>query len=373
MRQAWLALLVLMVAATDAHAVKARDCSCPERIVLPERSLRDSTAVPTNAKIWIIGTAGAVHRPTRVSPDDLLSVHVIDRELGAHAHVRDDALGVDFVTLDQRDDTPPAAPSDVMISLVADDFGHVTTLKLFGRFDADTALVRIDVHDSFGVVSYLTRPRLLHLCNPGFLVMGDSASIEVRALDLAGNESAPFATTTEIAHSTESTRTCSEHRMMATDYDVFTSRHRCGQILVLYAFFYGLFLLCWAAFVAGRAGLAKRYPPVPVSLLVAESVTTRQLRWYALWAAMQMVGVIGLAAADYEGIAIMLAPFAVATLVRLALAHRVRRLLERPGATAVRRGRWLVVASVDGGAKLLASNRKFVQAARAAIPKSIAR
>jgi hypothetical protein len=148
---------------------------------------------------------------------------------------------------------------------------------------------------------------------------------------------------------------------------------RCGMIVVVYAFFYGIFLLCWAAFVAGRAGLVKRYPPQPVSLLVAEGVTTRQLRWYALWATMQVVGVIGLSAADSDGLAIMLAPFAFTTLVRLALARRVRRMLERADTTAARHGRWLVVTSPDASAKLWASNQDFVQAARAGIPRSIAR
>jgi hypothetical protein len=374
MRQPWLALMVVMGMATSAHAIKVPPCSCPARVVLPERSPLDITAVPTNAKVWILEDGlGAVHRPTRVPPDDLLSVRVIDHERGPHAHVRDDKLGIDFVTLEQRDDTPPTAPADVTISLVADAFGHVTTLKLFGRFDADTALVRVDIRDSLGVVSHLTTPDRLFLCAPGFLVMDDSVSVEVHALDIAGNESAPFVTTTEIAHSTKAESPCSEHRSTAIDDGGFTSTDRCGEIVVVYAFLYGIFLLCWAAFVAGRAGLVKRYPPEPVPLLVAECVTTRQLRWYALWAAMQVVGVIGLSAADSDGLAIMLAPFAFTTLVRLALARRVRRMLERAGTTAARHGRWLVVTSPDGSAKLWASNQDFVQAARAGIPRSIAR
>ncbi len=374
MRQAWLALMVVMATVTNARAEKMAPCRCAPRVVLPERSPGDTTAVPANAKIWVLDNKlGAVHRPTRVPPDDLFSVQVIDRQLGPRTHVRDDELGLDFVTLDQRDDMPPAAPSAVLIALVADDFGRVTILNVLGRFDADTALVRIDIHDGLGVVSYLAAPDQLFICSPGFVVSGNSVRIEVRALDIAGNESAPFATTTEVKRSSEAARPCSTQPPAASDDEVFTSSHRCGEIYVFYAFFYFIFLLCWAAFVAGRGGLVKRYPPEPVSLLVAEGVTTRQLRWYALWAAMQVVGLIGLSAADADGLAVMLAPFAFTTLVRLALARRVRRLLERPDTTAARHGRWLVVTARDGRAKLWASNQDYVQAARAAIPQSIAR
>src|SRR4029079_6568342 len=76
----------------------------------------------------------------------------------------------------------------------------ITSLMLSGQFDGDTALVRLDIDDGWGVVSFLTTAgQLRFLCAPGFFVTSEEVKVDVRAIGLAGNASAPFTTTITIS------------------------------------------------------------------------------------------------------------------------------------------------------------------------------
>ena len=54
--------------------------------------------------------------------------------------------------------------------------------------------MRIDIRDDAGIVSMMLSPQRLELIDPGFWLAGRILTVEIRSIDLAGNESTPFIT-----------------------------------------------------------------------------------------------------------------------------------------------------------------------------------
>jgi hypothetical protein len=120
-----------------------------------------------------------------------------------------------------------------------------------------------------------------------------------------------------------------------------------------------------------RRVTAKRHPAEPVSLLEAEAVARRLIRWQVIWSAMLIAATIGVVYRVDDDLWIVFAPFLFSALGKLFLHHRALRLLDTPDTDAARRGNWLVVTSLRDSVMVRASDSDFVQARREAVPRSI--
>jgi hypothetical protein len=355
MRLSWLVLVGLVVLAGHAHARALPDptCACPTRLVLPERG---TAAVPPNARSWVVEAHGAVHYPARVPADQLMGVTATDDS--------------SIATRSDRDDVPPAAPRNVTIAIESTGgYADVESIALQGDFDPDTALVRIDIDDGSGVVSMLTTPWRLNLCEPGFQLASRFVTVEVRSIDLAGNESAPHVTRRITAVPGDEAERL--HCSLGSEYP--ERHHRCGTIFIAY-FVIGipiLFVLLLVLLVRGT--VAKRHVAEELSRLVADGVVRRLLRWNVVWAAMLVGGAIGMNAAGSDAIPAGLSVLIMTALYRLHRTRQIQRMLEHPAAVATRRGPWLFVETPERVSKLRASNADFEQAKRTGVPTSIAR
>lgn len=350
MRRWWLALFMVMMVAGTARAIRPVECACPARVVLPHRG---ANGVPTNTKVWVLGPEG---------------LEILSPNLDPGAHYHDADRGVVFTTGASRDDVAPEAPRDVHVTIAGHGADEIVidSVALYGMYAPDTALVRVEIVQNGWAEVLTTTADRLFLCEPTLRLRPGSASITIRAIDLAGNESEPYMTTTNVLVTNEFTRSCSG----PVDHGHESHAHR---LLPLGVLLIGLALIGGLVFLAVRRASKKYGPGEPLSLLVAEGVTRRLLRWFVLWSAMQIAAVLGLFAAGATALPVGIAAATTVTLLRIANARRLLRLLDRPGALAVRRGRKLTVVAGTASASLRASNQDFVQAERAAIPTTIAR
>ena len=195
MRRSWLVLAVLVVAAGDAHA-KRVSCACPTVVTVPERGAAN---VPTNAKLWSFGSPG----PHRYMTSDGVEIPNVQTEapfLQPNQPYKNDGWMMDFTTGNGPDEVAPAAPTDIYASITTSAMdAHVDALSISARLPDDAALVRIDLRDTAGItMRLLTTPRRMYLCQPsGFVITPGKVHVEIRALDLAGNQSPPVATEIE--------------------------------------------------------------------------------------------------------------------------------------------------------------------------------
>jgi hypothetical protein len=370
-------IVVLVAVRAEAHAqtrIRASTkltCACPAEVRVPERG---ATGLPANAKLWRIDRFGAVHYPTRVPTRQLMGVHVRDRVPA---------------TAGEPDTNAPAAPRDVTVTMWARGWSasplsttswmSIAGLSIDAFHDDDVALVRIDIRDDHGIVSLLTTPDRALLCDADFYVTRDDAIVEVRAIDLAGNESEPTTIGVVIGPASLHEYTCtpggarySEPCRREHDDRAGCVQHRkvYGDRAGILIGCYVLFLLGWMTLVGVRGGRMLTYPVEPIGRLIAEGVAHRMLRWYVTSTAMLVLGSVGLYAAGASAAPWVLAPLGVAAIVRLLRARRLQRLLEDPQAVTVRREKWLVVQTPGEMAKLRATNADFVEAARSGIPRS---
>jgi hypothetical protein len=180
--------------AVDARADRV-ECACPKQIRLPGR---DAVNVPLNTKAWTLGPYF----------EDLTVRELPKLEAGQRF---EDAEGFQFTTGNVRDERAPATPADVHVSIVASkthphDPAWLDKLTLFGRYDADTAFVRIEFEGEIqadwsghGTAVVYTVPSRLYLCIPGQLAIPSwDVTVRIIAVDLAGNESAPFVTKAKV-------------------------------------------------------------------------------------------------------------------------------------------------------------------------------
>jgi hypothetical protein len=366
MRQAWLVLAMLTVSVSDA-AAKHVSCSCPSVVTVPERG---ATNVPLNAKLWSFGSPGP-HTYTTSDGTVIPNVRVEAPQLQPNQPYKNDGWIMDFTTSGETDDIAPAAPLQVYASIMANADGTVDAISVSAGLTHDTALVRVDVRDASGAVArLLTTPRRMFLCQPGLRIAPGKLTVEVRALDVAGNQSPPA--TTDITSST----------LRGPDPDLDCSaggsryeRRRHGHGFEVFLLLLGVpaFLLSWLVIVLVRRAGVKRHLAESISLLEAEAIARRLSRWQVLWSgALIGVAIAMQFARDLNDLAILLVPFIFSSVGQLFLQRRALSLLDAPNCDAVRRGPWLVVSSLRDSVTVRASDTDFVVAKRSSIPKSVA-
>jgi hypothetical protein len=377
MRHAWLVLTALMIFVGEADA-KRVSCTCPTEITLPERG---ATGVPINTKIWKVHTIAAVNNAARFPATALQGVQSFANDLPPNAEFRLDQVGVQFTTSGVRDDKPPVPPNGVYVSLVSagspvPGMGfRIASLTTYGLYDEDTALVRVDIRDELGVTTLLTTPGRVYLCDPNLYVTTDHVEIEVRAVDLAGNESVPFIVATDVVHTPQAEPTCPSTSIGTAAHDEEYRRHRHHhghgfEILLLFLLF-PCGLIAWLVIVLVRRASINRTLAEPVSLLAAEAVVRRLIRWQVIWSAMLIAGTLAVTTGIDDDLWIFFVPWLFSSFGQLWLQRRALRLLDRPETDAVRRGRWLVVTTLKSSVTVRAADIDFVVGNRRAIPTSV--
>jgi hypothetical protein len=253
--------------------------------------------------------------------------------------------------------------------------GSVEALSVSSQLPSDTAIVRIDIRDSTGTVSrLLTTPTRLFMCQPGLRVTPGRLFVEVRALDLAGNQSEPIGT------AIDSTPLAAPDPDLECRFGQFSHEdqghhhHGHGMEILLFVLVLPACFIGWLVMIVVRRATIKRHLAEPISLLQAEAIARRLIRWQVIWSAM----LIGTAIAmqfdrGVNDLAIFLVPFILSSLGQLFLQRSALSLLDRPEADAARRGPWLVVTTLRDSVTVRASDIDFVIAKRSSIPTSVAK
>ncbi|HEY5928608.1 MAG TPA: hypothetical protein VIV11_43280 [Kofleriaceae bacterium] len=372
MRHGWLAVCVLGVASTIGGDAVAKHvaCDCPAVLTLPERG---ATNVPTNAKLWSFGSPGP-HIYRAHDGAEIPNVQVEAPVLQPNQPYKNDGWMMDFTTGAGPDDVAPTAPTDLYASVATLIGGDVEALSISARLPTDTALVRIDLRDASGAIARLvTTPRRLFLCQPGLRITPGKVFVEIRALDLAGNESPPLGA--EITSTTLASNDPALDCMHGGDaHEHHRHRHGHGFEILFFVILVPITLIVWVVAVIVRRIFVKRHLAESISLLEAEALARRLIRWQAVWSAMLVGTAVAMQfARDINDLWILLAPFIFSSVGQLFLQQRALRLLDRPEADAVRRGPWLVVTTLHSSITVRASDADFVAAKRSSIPKSVAK
>lgn len=370
MHRRWLALLALAFVATStgsAGAERAARCACPDRLVLPEPG---ATNVPRNTRLWVLDHTGAPGS----GPTSLTSSPIPGEPRAYLAPNTEYSLDGTRFTTGVVDETPPAVPANVTASILVmaqpTEYMPVDAVTLWGDYDADTALVKVDLWDGQRETTFYTTPKRLYLCSPGVSIRPGSIRMTIRAIDLAGNESAPLTTIVESAISTgvsATTEDCGEGPRQ------YSERHfRCGTgdvAIFLLITVVALGLLIGIVVVRLlRGAKLRRTPPVDVGLIVAESVVRTIMRGDLVASALGLIATGVALTCEARPLGFVLGMFPLISLSSWGTCRVALHRLARQGASAERRGRWLIVRDVSGESRIRASKRVFRAAARAALP-----
>jgi hypothetical protein len=364
MRHSWLVLATLLVCAGEVDA-KHVSCACPAVVTLPERGATD---VPLNAKLWSFGSPGP-HTFTASDGAVIPNVQVESVTLNANDTYKNADWMMDFTTSGDTDATAPAPPSLIYASVVTLADGSIEALSVSGQLPNDAALVRIDLRDATGAIArVMTTPSRLFLCQPELRVTPGKLTVEIRALDLAGNQSGPASTIIDT--------TPSWNRDPDLDCNASTGREHHyprghGFEILLFVLVVPAGLIAWLIIVIVRRVTVNRHLAEPISLLAAEEVARRLIRWQVVWSAMLVIATFAVMRGIDDQFWIFFAPWLFSSFGKLFLQQRALRLLDRPETDAVRRGPWLVVTSLRDSVTVRASDSDFVVAKRRAIPKSV--
>lgn len=377
MRRSWLVLPLLLTFAAglfarDAHAIEPRRCACPQRIVLPSLG---ETNVPLNTKLWVLDHSGApgsgstnlnVSTVEGVAPGTLLAPNTEYAPEGTR-----------FTTGSEPDTTPPAAPAEVSVSILAmsqpAEYMPIDSMMLYGIYDDDTALVRVDLFDGRRASTFYTTPSRLYVCAPGVSIAPGKIRVTVTALDLAGNASPPFTTevTAEVGTGgpTITSDDCGERPRGA---GLRPEHFRCGNgsmalLLLIPVLAIGLLIGIVVVQLIRNARI-RRTPPVEVGLLVAEAVVRMMLRGHLVASALGSVAIGVSLAFGSDGLALALAVIPFMGLSHALSCKLALRRLEHQGASAERRDTWLIVSDVSGKTRIRANERIFRGAVRAVLP-----
>jgi hypothetical protein len=359
MRHVWLAALVVVAFVGTAEA-KHVSCTCPTATTVPEQGV---AFLPANAKRWQLQGVGAVHYSTRPALADIVGLTI--------SPIADDPATENPIPADT---IAPEAPRDLSFSIGANAPSYrfsgpqspQVTIAAFGRYDNETVLVRIDIHDRDGVVTLLTTPRRLYLCEPGLIINGDKVDIEVRSIDAAGNESAPFTATVDVITTAGSENSCGNPGIHEHEH-----HHGHGFEILFLLMLFPAGLIAWLVVVLVRRASIKRQLAEPLSLLAAEAVVRRLLRWQIVWSVMLLAGTLLTVAYIDDDYWIFFAPFLFSSFGQVFLQRRALSLLDRPEADAARRGQWLVVTTLKDSAAVRAADIDFVVANKRGIPTSV--
>ncbi len=370
MHRRWLGLVALVVVATfasPASAVAKRvTCACPARVVLPAFG---ATNVPINTKVWVLDHTGAPG-----SAATSLRAFPVLGEPALEPNTEYSPDGTRFTTGTARDTTPPAIPAGVTVGISVTsqpaEYMPIDAISLWGTYDADTALIKVDLWDGQRETTlYTTRDRTF-VCAPGVSIRPGTIRVTIRAIDLAGNESPPFQTTAAATASAgvgATTEYCGEGPRQGAD------RHfRCGTgsfalLLVIPVVVIGLLIGLVIVRLVRNAKI-RRTPPVAVGLLVAEAVVRMMLRGHLVTSALGFIAIGVSVALDSRGLGFALAVIPFLGLSNALTCKLALRRLDRQGSTAERRDTWLIVSDVTGETRLRSNERVFRAAVRAALP-----
>lgn len=352
---------VLAALAPRADAKRAPECTCPTQMVLPQRG---ATGLPSNAKLWTIDQTSTLEYDAMDTHRHVITMHSESR-----VPARDDDLTLDG----DADHEPPSAPRGVNVSISTAYYGNDTqieTLSAWGDFDPDTAIVEIRLWDDATEVTLYTTPRRLYLCRLFIPIGATPLRVSVRAIDIAGNISPPYETTTDPQLDPERPDPSTQ-----CDGGYHSHHHGHGFEILGLIFLWLILLLCWLVYLLGRRAVAKRGLAEDVPVLAAEEIIRRLLRWQVVWTSMLAIAIFGLYAVDDDMalVSVMLAPVGVVAFCRLIVVHYASRLLQRGEASAVRYGRWLCVQTLRDSQLVRASDADFVAGKRASLPRSVAR
>lgn len=356
----WLVVATVGVLSGTAIAKREPACTCRAAVTLPRQGATD---VPTNARFWTIPATGITD-----TPDQPIQRY----ELAAHTAYELNAQQLSFTTGAGRDDTPPTSPGvgSLSIDLAPGAFNGrrtVAGMHISGMFDDDTAIVRITITDGDQRVVYYTTPHAMSVCDPGFTLSGKDVDVQIVAIDLAGNESAPAVAYAEPLEEAYYRPTChDEHHT------------RCGTPLVALIYLgpvIGLVaIILLVVVIAVRSSRSRAHSeaePLAIAsaLYLARAVRLRAHVWLGV-----VLGSMAIATVD-DG-ALVLAFFASPILVWLAIrsvarwaqASRFLRLLGYDGVSAEVHGDRVTIV-VGGKVAFLRASPKLVDnAKRNALP-----
>jgi len=273
----WVALaMVVALAGTALAKYQPPDCSCIDHDVLPRPGAVD---VPTNARLWIFGEGPTVG----AAPDQPIRTYPLE----PHTHYDLSNGHTSFTTGEGPDRTPPVEPGIGGVTIAVGE-GRVQNIQVNGTFDADTAVVRIELAGTTDRLTFYTPANHVSLCDPRFAVTPGSYTVTITAIDLAGNESDPV-TLTAATTPASGFMSCVSHEPRGT---VFVG------ILV----FAPLVLALGAAFLLLRAARARSAARARASrepfALPATEYLARAVRLHALFVLTCIAGSAAVATVD---------------------------------------------------------------------------
>jgi hypothetical protein len=326
MGRLWLVLAFIAALAEIASADREQVCTCRRDVTLPRQG---ATGVPTNARLWRFIGLGVVGTPSQ-----RIQVY----ELAPHTTYELTSPQLRFTTGDGPDDAPPAQPTVTGVTITVhgtNDIGGgpATLLHLAATFDADTAVVRIEIDDHASHTTLYTTPDDLSICDPGFSINDGFADVKVTAIDLAGNVSPPVTFPTHPIIDASSGASCVEdhHHSHGTDYIAY---FLLAPFVLALAYIIGLAITAHT-----RANLRGRIEAAPLAITAAEALA-RGIRRRALISIALLLG--GSALTFHSAIVEVLMLYASPIVVIVILVELVRwigaglalRLASYDGATA---------------------------------------
>ncbi len=364
MGRGWLVLALVAAVPGTAAASIAPACTCLGHDLVP-----DGGTIPRNAKAWLLGanddieldhvrihgawSGGGTRFDVALAPGQRYTV----------SHFEQTAT---FTTTSAEDHTPPAAPKIGVVSIglaPGDAPRHdILSLDVAGTFDTDTALVRIEIPDSYEPVTILTTPRNVRMCDVGWPLTLGERTVTVTAIDLAGNESPPVQiATTPLVATTDGPRPCESHVRCGIGGLAILAAGVVVAIGLVIAIFVIVALRRWRISIDAT----------PISLLVAEHIARAVLRRELLVVMLSSAAAATLLGFEYDltsMIPILVLGF---SLIDALAARRALTRIEASGATAELYGKLLVVTANGRKAKLLASRRAISRAS--SVPQGTAR
>jgi hypothetical protein len=387
-------VFVLLVLSTGA-ARAAEVCSCEEgRAILPAPG---STEVPRNTKIWVfggsIGTGALDDGGTQPRSID----GAADRErqwfdVGAlapgHAYTFGGSWGdlaTQFTTGAVDDTTPPAAPVVRTLGIAVSEYGEsawpVTQLVFDAALDRDVAMLRFSFTSHGQRTTRTTTTQSWRVvgrpvCGTELpFAVGDHVTVEVIAIDLAGNESAPAVRELEVWRGPPTQPACAHLR-----------HFRCGLGdmgflflgMAFVAFVVIPVLIVWLVRYFQRMRARQNAVAEPISLLVAERLARAVQRRGGVLAAVGIAGVPALVGMDLGTLAIVSTIAGCVGLRGFFVARAALRLMEPSGAAghdviAEALGPTVVVRGPTEEVRLDVTPKALAAARRHAVPTSVAK
>lgn len=224
------------------------------------------------------------------------------------------------------DKTPPAAPTNVTVTIAQDD--GETWISLAGTYDPNTAYIRA-IFDGYQLI---TTPDRTDVCTRHKVTAG--SRVKIVAYNKSRNESAAFdADVTPVQHhEPEPSHHHDRHGM-----DVLVT---VGAIVLACMLFVGLVLI----------GFARKRAPFSVageflSPILAENVARAVARGYQIKLAVSAALIVGLLALHHVNIAILIGPFAAAWMIELFVAQLVVGQFDNKVQRLEKRELWIYINS----------------------------